>query len=151
VAVLVKQLSGSGDVAVPEKVDTEVLDAFRLALFWARLNEAGNAGKARGDSRLPNQSSLTMVWLSLLLNAAIHKAFSHAPRCRPACRPDMDMHLMLPYFRYRMDGPSVGAALVLGVVQCMTGCQLVTRVGPKAALLADPNHSLTPPSRLLTE
>jgi hypothetical protein len=44
VAVLVKQLSGSGDVVVPEKVDTEVLDAFRLAVFWARLNDAGDTG-----------------------------------------------------------------------------------------------------------
>jgi hypothetical protein len=43
VAVLVRQVSGSGGVVVPEKMDTEVLDAFRLAVFWARLNEAGNA------------------------------------------------------------------------------------------------------------
>lgn len=41
--MLVRQLSGSGDVVVPKNVDASVMDAFRVAVFWARLNEAGEA------------------------------------------------------------------------------------------------------------
>jgi hypothetical protein len=69
------------------------------------------------------------------LDAAIRKAFSDAPHCRPAYQPDMDMHLMLRFFNASVRGPSGGAAFVLGVVQYMTGCKLIPRVRPTLRLL----------------
>lgn len=49
-AVLVGQLHGSGDVVVPENVELEVVEAFRVALFWARVNEEGEAGTRRREA-----------------------------------------------------------------------------------------------------
>lgn len=48
----------------------------------------------------------------------------------------MDMHLIFPFFRGALDGPSIGAAFVLAVVQYMTGCKLIPRVRSVAAPLS---------------
>lgn len=45
--MLVQQLRGTGDVVVPDDVDIAVVEAFRVALFWARMNEAGKAGRRK--------------------------------------------------------------------------------------------------------
>lgn len=50
VAVMVKQLRGTGDVVVPDDVDIAVVEAFRVALFWARMNEAGKAGRRKSNN-----------------------------------------------------------------------------------------------------
>lgn len=41
VALLVGQLHGKGDVVVPENLSAASLDAFRVAAFWARVQERG--------------------------------------------------------------------------------------------------------------
>lgn len=47
----------------------------------------------------------------------------------------MDLHLMFPYFFWALKGPSAGTAFALAILQFMTGCEVVPRVGPMSSFV----------------